>query len=375
MASPRKQQILGRAIAKERRGKGLTQKEVAYRIQTVYSGERSYRRIESGERMPDRDALIAILGSGICIEEVDRINNILKLGGYDPLTTAEERQCGIRVVQTVVPPSTPEITVPQVQPPPGEQSDFGSAALVGLCCLAVAGIIAYVSRETTFVMLSATVYGALYVVSILLESTFDPAPAPRWAGVSAVFGFVVITAVVALAIDARLAQLGRVTAMPVALAIFLVAATVQWLMARSALSESAVVPLHFQAHTAQVAHLKNTVYFLVVVILFWLPPFHCVAVLHREGHAGHTAWVKAMLEHRLLLGPDLICFNTEWLWFAFLLLVLLALPMAVRLLENLKSDPKLNTYTVLLYLRGILYFLLILVCLIWYSAAIASISA
>jgi hypothetical protein len=48
--------------------------------------------------------------------------------------------------------------------------------------------------------------------------------------------------------------------------------------------------------------------------------------------------------------------------------------MAVRLLENLKSDTRLNAFTALFYLRGVLYFLLIFVCLTWYSAAISSLS-
>jgi len=73
--------------------------------------------------------------------------------------------------------------------------------------------------------------------------------------------------------------------------------------------ESVVVPTNFQAHTAQAAHLKNTVYFLVIVLLFWLPPFHCVAVLRREIYAGHAASVREILAHQLLHGRDFVCPN------------------------------------------------------------------
>jgi hypothetical protein len=179
---------------------------------------------------------------------------------------------------------------------------------------------------------------------------------------------------IALAIDARLARTGVPAALPLSLAVFLLAAAAQWAIARSALSESAVVPTSFQAHTAQAAHLKNTIYFLVIVVLFWLPPFHCVAVLRREIQSGHAASVREILTHHVLLGRDFASFSVEWLWSGLLFLLLLVIPMAARLLENLKSGPRLNTFTALFYLRGVLYFLLILICLFWYSAAIASLS-
>jgi hypothetical protein len=223
-------------------------------------------------------------------------------------------------------------------------------------------------------MVSAILYGSLYTVSILLESAFAAAPIPKGAVVSGVFGFTMVTSVIALAIDAWLARTGSPAALPLSLAIFLIAAAAQWYIARSALSESVVVPTNFQAHTAQAAHLKNTVYFLVIVLLFWLPPFHCVAVLRREIYAGHAASVREILAHQLLHGRDFVCPNAGWLWSGFAFFLLLSIPMSARLLENLKSAPRLNTYTSLLYLRGVLYFLLIFICLIWYSGAIASLS-
>jgi transcriptional regulator with XRE-family HTH domain len=376
MASLRNSTTLGSAIAKERLAKGLTQKEVAALVPTFYGEERAYRRVESGERTPGRGAVIAILSSGLRIGESEKINDILALGGYSPLTHAEARKCGVSVVQTVVPPvAIPELPEPDVPIPSSEQKGLRSPALMVLCSVSVAAAIAAASQETILVLFSAILYGCLYVVSILLESTFDPVLDSRWPVASVVFGLVVVTSAAALAIDAWFARLGMVAALPVALSLFLVAAACQWVIAKSTLSEAVVVPMRFMAHTAQVAHLKNTVYFLIIVVLFWLPPFHSIMVLRREIHAGNTAWVKATLADRLLLGRDFVSFHPEWLWFACLFLVLLSLPMAVRLLENLKSDPRLNTYTALVYLRGVLYFLLVVTCLIWYSSAIAAISA
>jgi hypothetical protein len=374
VTSPLNPRALGKAIAEERRSKGLKQKEVVELVSSFYSDERSYRRVELGERLPDRDAVIAILVSGLAITEAEKVNRILALGGYAPLTAAEAPQLGTAVFQPISPalPAPPSASFWNRT---NENSGVRSASLIAVCSLAVGCLIAGASQETALVTVSAILYGCLYAVSILLESAFDPAPAPNWPVASAVFGLTLVTSVFALAIDAWLARAGVSAALPLSLAIFLIAAAAQWVIARSALSESVVVPTtRFHAHTAQAAHLKNTIHFLVIVVLFWLPPFHCVAVLRREIQSGHAAWARAILPHHLLLGRDFACISAEWLWFGFLFLLLLAIPMAVRLLENLKSGPRLNTYTALLYLRGVLYFLLIFICLIWYSAAIASLS-
>lgn len=374
MALPVNLRALGNAIAEERQAKGLRQKQVVERIISFYSDERSYRRVELGERKPDRDALVAILVSGLSVTEADKINRILMLGGYAPLSAAEALQRDPGVLQPTISPAP-------VPPRAGfwhrlnEKSGAKSTISISACSLVIGCAIAALSPETALVMFSATLYGSLSGVSILLESAFDPTPGPKWPVVSAVFAFTLVTSVTALVIDSGLARSGVPAALPLALALFIVAAAVQWGIARSALSESVVVPTtRFRAHTAQAAHLKNTVTFLVIVVLFWLPPFHCIAVLRREIQNGHAASVRAVLTHRLLLGRDFFCFSAEWLWYGFLFLILLAIPMAVRLLENLKSGPNLNSYTALLYLRGFLYFLLILICLIWYSAAIASLS-
>jgi hypothetical protein len=374
VASLRKYRPLGEAIAKERRSKGLGQKEVVDLVESYYSDERSYRRIESGENLPERHKLIAILVSGLSINEADKINSILALGGYASLTAAEVQQFGTAVLQ-LVPPSSSAPPSASFWNRTSENSRARSATFIVVCCLAAGCLIAGVSQEGALVAVSAILYGCLYAVSILLESEFDPAPSPKWPVAAAVFGVILVTSVIALEIDAWLARIGSLAALPLSLAIFLIAAAAQWTIARAALSESVVVPTtRFGAHTAQAAHLKNTVHFLVIVVLFWLPPFHCVAVLRREIQTGHAASVREILAHHLLLGRDFVCPNAGWLWSGFTFLLILSIPMSVRLLENLKSGPRLNTYTALLYLRGVLYFLLIFICLIWYSGAIASLS-
>ncbi len=375
MSSPLNPPSLGSAIAAERHSRGLTQKEVVGRILSFYSDERSYRRVELGERQPDRAALIAILISGLSITESEKVNHILALGGYAPLTATESQERDTVVLQ-------PEAVSVEYNPPSASlwnrlngSSGLTASTSIAVCSLVIGSAIAGLSPETGMVMVSAILYACLFGVSILLESEFDPVPAPRWPVAVAVFGLILVTSVIALVTDCLFARRGAAAALPLSLAVFLIAAAAQWAIARSALSESIVVPTtRFHAHTAQTAHLKNTVYFLVIVVLFWLTPFHCVTALRREIQMGHADWVRTILSRHVLLGPNFASFCTGWLWSAFLFLLLLSLPMAVWLLDNLKPDPRRNAYTALFYLRGALYFLLIFVCLLWYSGAIASLS-
>jgi transcriptional regulator with XRE-family HTH domain len=367
-------QAFGGALAEIRKSKGLTQKAVADRISTYYSDDSAYRRVERGQRLPDRDAAIAILTAGLGAAVVEQINGILALAGYAPLTEGESRQLRLPVSQPEAVSATPRGNARRsfwtvfVSKSEGRFRPL----VVLVSSIAVSVLLAVSSGRAPVVIASTMLYASLYAVSLLLESALDAKRPSRWAVGVVLFCLMLASSVVALTVDTWLAGKGSPVALPLSFAIYLCAAAVQWMIARTALPEIVVVPLQFQAHTAQAAHLKNTLYFLVIVALFWLPPFHCIAELQREVRIGHASWVKALVGRHLILGKDFVALSPEALWFVLLGLALLAVPMAARLLENLKTHPGLNTYTGLLYLRAALYFLLILVCLIWYSSEIAS---
>jgi transcriptional regulator with XRE-family HTH domain len=366
---PVHRQPFGAAIADIRQSKGLTQKQVADRIPTFYSDDRAYRRIERAERVPDRDAAIAILTVGLAVDDIDRVNTVLALLGYSGLTPAEAGPVATRITQNVsaVRVSTDPVVLDARSVVP--RTCIAALVLGGLVSSA---LLSAVSGHAGFVITATTLYGALFAVSVFLESSLDARSAAVWPVAAAVFALMAASSAAACAADAWLVGTVSPWALPFSLGIFLSTAAAQWVIARTVLSEEPVAPLQFQAHTAQVAHLKNTCYYLVVVVLFWLPSLHCVAVLGRAIRSGHLATVEALVQRRLLLGRDLVAFSPEALWYAFGLLGLLALPMATRLLENLKAHPGLNIYTALLYLRSILYLLLIVVCVTWYSAEIGA---
>ena len=372
VAGPSNSQAFGKRIAEIRRENGLKQKEVVGRIRSYYSDERSYRRIESGERVAGRDAAIAILTVGLQVSEPGIVNDALSLAGYAALTGAEVRKLKLTSAEEI---ETAEVV-------PGPSSDFRGSVkglkfgfrTLGLLVVSVivSVVVAAISQNAGFVLTTAVLYAALYAISVWMESAFDPRrPTVAAVGIP-LFCFMLVSSVVALAIDSKLAGIGDPIALELSLAIFLIAAGVQWILARAVLSESAIVPMEFQSLTAQTAHLKNTGYFLVIVVLFWLPPFHCIAGLQREIRVGHAPAIRNLISHPLFVGNGFAALSPPWLWGAFLILGLLAIPMAARLIENLKSHPALNTYTALLYLRAIVYFVLVFICLIRYSSEIGA---
>lgn len=238
--------------------------------------------------------------------------------------------------------------------------------------LIVGVVVASRSASISMAMLTAIFYGSLYTVSVLLESAFGANFREAVPAAYGTFCLMLLTSVSALAVDERMVEAGNPAALPMSLAVFILSASLQWLLVRSALPAVAVVPSRFPSHTAQTAHLKNTLYFLLIVVIFWVPPAHCIAVLRRNIRAGNTSIVREMLAHTVIVSSDVVCLNRTWLWGLFLLLALLAIPMGAWLTNNLTPHPKTNTYTNLLYLRAVLYFLLILACLIWFSVSLGS---
>ena len=362
-------EAVGHAIAKLRQSLGLTQKEVAASVSTHYSDDRAYRR-GAWRAHADRDKVIAILNRGLSIGQTETINRVLGLAGYAALTEAEIRSLKPAAV-------TGPVSVPVV--PQKVNAEFwlglkGRKRLVAVTVFSVVlgGVIASTGPNGVMVMLTAMLYGSLYAVSVLLESVLGPESGKTVSASTGVFCLMLLTSVVALAVDGWLVDAGNIAALPVSLVVFVLSAGLQWLLVKSALPESAVVPSRFPSHTAQAAHLKNTLYFLLIVVLFWLPPVHCIAVLHREIRAGNATIAKEMLGRTVLIGHDVACLNSTWLWGLFLLLLLLAIPMGAWLTNNLNPHPKTNIYVNLLYLRAFLYFLLILACLIWFSSSIGS---
>jgi len=360
----------GKAIAQLRKNQGLKQKEVVARVSDCYSEESAYRRIESGRRFPSRDAAIAILVRGVRLTDLDRINSLLALAGYNGLSADEASSLDLPEIEANLPTggSQDRLGIWNRILARSESKPFGVALAFGSIILSV--WIASRIGEWWFPLVSSMMYAALYVLSLFLESAYEFDRARVLPAALFAFCFMLSTSVTALAVDARCVASGKTYAMWLALTIFLATAMLQWLILRSTLPSYTIVKTSYQSHTAQSAHLKNTEYFLFIVILFWLPPFHCISVLRREAQAGNTGLVREFLGHWFLVGKGILCPNVGALCGILLVLIVAAMLMRGRLLDNLEPHPMKNLYVTLFYARAFVYFAMCVVCIGWYADSI-----
>jgi len=360
----------GQAVAELRRSKGLTQKEVVARVSNYYSDESTYRRVEQGRRTPDRDAAIAILATGLMLRDVPAINCMIRLLGYNALTAEEIRRLGLNlpVEKSSTEVVTHQPTTDVWQRLTGPSQARITLGIVVLGSFVLTGWIASVAGDAAFLLAASSLYAGLYVVSLFLETAYARERARVTEPAAIVFCFMLLTSAGALALDAWLVRAGQAFALFLSLSIFVLAAILQWVAVRPVLPDSAIVMItRFQSHTAQAAHLKNSVYFLLIVFLFWVPPTHCIAILRQQVRLGHSDSVRELLGHSVLIAKGVVCLNTAWLWGILLAMIVAAIGMGAHLLENLKIHPRLNIYNTLLYFRALLYFCLAFLCLGWYT--------
>ena len=133
-----------------------------------------------------------------------------------------------------------------------------------------------------------------------------------------------------------------------------------------------------QPQTAQAAYLKDALlYFLPLVVVFWLIPFHFVSTLHREAGKGNDALVlDILLNRRPPLKPVGFIFLKVW-WLSLTLFAtsLFAVASTNYLFDHLKPGPFMNLFMQVALAKVFLYFLFGLLCLLWYAHALARLKA
>src|SRR5207253_6226822 len=122
-------------------------------------------RIERGERHPDRDTLIAILVQGLEILDTAEVNLVLQSEQFEAVSAEDVERLGLTNPQK--PPG------PELKPVPRFPGWRVVGTLVG--SLASAGLIALlIPKDAPFALLTSCLYAGLYVVSVYLESAFEP---------------------------------------------------------------------------------------------------------------------------------------------------------------------------------------------------------
>ena len=350
----------GRAVKRIRESKGLTQEQVTERLRGVYKDVSSYARIEDGKRFPSRSSALAILTRGLGLSDPVEIDRLLAVAGYEgqagasPIAPDSEFQAGNAEADAV-----------------GYRSKTQKRSfvwwLIGLSVLGTVGL-SLLTADAWFVSLSALSYAALYIISVLLETAYLESKPWQAQLAGYVFGLTSISSALALVVGSALAG---TFGLLLGLAICTAFAAGQWLISRHFLPGYPVVG----THTVQGAHLKNTEYFLLIVFVFWLPPFNCIAVLERASRTGQLGAFRPILYDALLTGRGIFCLNAGALLGMFLFLIAFSIAMRSHILDRLKPGPHLNHYTVTFYARAALYFGLCLLCIAWFADKIAQFSS
>jgi hypothetical protein len=208
-------------------------------------------------------------------------------------------------------------------------------------------------------------YASLYVLDIFLEIAyqFDRLGHQAAAIAPLVALWIFTTSAAGLWGGWRLTSRGRRGGFAVLLGSFILAALAVYAALTGYLPSEPVTMLQFQAQTAQAAFFKNVVfYFLPLVTLVWLIPFHFVASLH--GRHGK----------RDILAPlDAVYFQLEWLSTGLLLAAVAGVFLTQHLLSNLIPSPYANLFMLLALAKTFVYFGLGMACLTWYSRSLTSI--
>lgn len=230
-------------------------------------------------------------------------------------------------------------------------------------------------KHLAHILASCILYATLYASAVLLEIAYDFDRFGRAAFQVAwiVFCWILGSSVVGLLLgQKRNSRSGR-SAFLLMVLFFFGSALIAFAGLTRFLPNEPITRSAIGAYPAQAAYLKDTVYFLVLALLFMIIPFHFVSMIRREVQEGrYRSVLNTLNSKRLAIPPK----GAIYLRFGHLALVLLTLgllsiAMTTHLLDNLLPGPHRNLFTLLVYLRGILYFGLGIECLAWYYSALA----
>jgi hypothetical protein len=218
-------------------------------------------------------------------------------------------------------------------------------------------------------------YAALFAVALLGEVAYQFDRYERRAIAAAVgmFAWMFCASLAGLAADWRLTLRGSNKGLAASVAILLLAALGIYGGACLVLPPEPITQTQsLQAYTAQAAYLKDIIYFLILKIIFLLPPFHFILTMQRELQAGRHRLALGLLGgDRLAPTPRGTFFPRFWvLMLFFVVIVSISIFLHTNLMDHLKSAPFMNLFSNLILTRLMLYYALAAECLFWYYRAL-----
>jgi len=221
-------------------------------------------------------------------------------------------------------------------------------------------------------------YAGLFVLDLFLEVAYQfdrfrlqaLVAAPllgMWIGLSAAFG---------LWLAWRMTMSGTRGAFAAMWGIFVCSALIAFGAVTRVLPAEPITALRTLPQTAQAAFLKNVVlYFLPLVTLAWLIPFHCVIYLRRQILLGKTGNVQTLLDDRRGTAQPAaaIYIRAGWLWISLFVVGLVSIFATQDLLSKLVPGRFSNLFMLLAIAKTSVYLSLGVACVTWYSKALGSI--
>jgi DNA-binding winged helix-turn-helix (wHTH) protein len=216
-------------------------------------------------------------------------------------------------------------------------------------------------------------YGLMFAVALVLEIAFrfDEHRQMALPLAASLFLWIAATSQICLRFDWKFTLEGKKTGLGFPVSVFFIAAVLAFIVAAFFLPNQPLTLSTTTSQTAQGAFFKNVfIYFLPPAIFFWVMPFHCVAALRHDINEGKWRETRKLLlnEPGGISPKGAIYFKPRTLGLIFLLIAAVSLFLTYNLLEKLKPNaPYLNLFTLLVFVRLGLCFVLVVWCLYWYE--------
>ena len=255
---------------------------------------------------------------------------------------------------------------PAIRPIPPTPEVFSVLGLSGRLDSAFGG-------HRRFVLLIASLYASLYVASVWTELgyAYDLFGMLAWILSPVVLlgaGCAIVGALAVSVSRVRTNGSGLGWSVATALTVLgLMTLGVAWL-----LPSTATIQASFQTRSSSAGYVKNVLLYFLPLLLFILPTFHGIVSLQRELRAGRHRFVRELLTKSPYgIAPRGVWFVPLWLLITVLVAaVFIGYQGTNHMLDNLSPGPYANLFTTALHVRVVLWYVVALLCLVWYQRSL-----
>jgi hypothetical protein len=235
-----------------------------------------------------------------------------------------------------------------------------------------------VQVEIRHLAVCCLLYSSLFVLDLFLEVAyrFNDFRHQLFVAAPLLAGWISLTAALGLWLGGRMTLSGIRGGFAALLGSFVCSALIAFVAIMFVLPTEPITILRTAPQTAQAAFLKNVLlYFLPLVIVVWLIPFHFVTSLRRQILSGKSSQVQMLLDGRqgAAQHAEGLYMKVEWLWGSLLVVALVSIFATQDLLSKLVPGRFTNLFMLLAITKTSVYLSLGLACVAWYSKALASI--